>query len=104
MKDGDSQVSAKATLRMDAELADSGTARKSIVTFYGHGSPLTDFLEQEWGTRRMSDLRFRLWNLAAIVRHWFGIHTWVALEDWSLSGEYIRAVGHVCWRCPRRTE
>ena len=49
-----------------------------------------------------SDRRYALWFAKGRIRHLFGLHTWVPLEEWDLTAGSMRFVGDVCWHCQAR--
>jgi hypothetical protein len=51
---------------------------------------------------RMSDARYAAWNIAGKVKHIFGWHTYVPLEEWSIGDGSMRYIGMVCWHCQER--
>jgi hypothetical protein len=54
----------------------------------------------------MTDAEFYWWRLVGHIKHWFGRHTWVPREDWSMvEGQVtVEIVGYICWNCPEKRE
>jgi hypothetical protein len=44
-------------------------------------------------------LLFTWWSIEATVKHWFGIHTMLPLEEWDFVEEVVQLRGMVCWKC-----
>jgi hypothetical protein len=40
---------------------------------------------------------------AGKIKHLFGIHTFVPLEEWDLDAGSMRFIGSVCWHCQERS-
>lgn len=59
-------------------------------------------MRKRWGEsfNFMSDNQFRSWERKVRLKHKFGIHTYVPLEEWT--DESVRLVGDVCWKCDVR--
>jgi hypothetical protein len=62
-----------------------------------------------WRVSIRSELAFRLWEAMARLKHAFGRHTFIDVEDWS--GQMwtddrrqviVPIVAQECWLCPRR--
>lgn len=50
----------------------------------------------------VSDRKYVIWVLLGRVRHLFGLHTWVPLEEWDLDVGSMRYIGRLCWHCQAR--
>lgn len=48
---------------------------------------------------RADRLLFTLWSFEATVKHWFGIHTMLPLEEWDFIEEVVQMKGSICWKC-----
>jgi len=51
---------------------------------------------------RTADWRYWRFSIKTRVRHLFGLHTMIGLEEWDLDAGSMRYVGMVCWGCGRR--
>lgn len=85
----------------------------------GGGSPVTSPERQPefgWRVSIRAELAFRLWEATTRLRHVFGRHTFIDVEDWSscpndTDGDGncgrncphpIQIVAQECWLCPAR--
>ena len=57
-------------------------------------------LREELSTPRRGDrILLALWYAEATVKHWFGIHTMLPLEEWDFIEEVVQMKGLICWKC-----
>jgi hypothetical protein len=93
-----SSHSAKDTPRTEDALEAAGIPRKNI-------DPLSvDTLQEMMAARsaqeaEVSDARYFFWNGWGRLKHVFGVHTFVELEEWNTSEGSMRYVGRACWHC-----
>lgn len=57
-----------------------------------------------WSISIRSELSFHLWEAKAKLRHLFGRHTFIDIEDWTKESgiDVITIIGQECWLCPAR--
>ena len=79
--------------RAVAGLRRSGHARSSAGISMSYTRP-----RFQWGVR--AEIQFVLWETKVRVKHLFGRHTLVDLEQW-VDGEKT-VIGGLCWLCPER--
>lgn len=93
-----SSHSAKGTQKTDALADTSGT--QPIETSYGSTyEKLRQF--RRANEVAMTDHRYFLWVSWGKIKHIFGIHTYVPLEEWDPNSGWVRYIGSACWHCPK---
>jgi hypothetical protein len=66
---------------------------------------VSTWLSRYWNRKKaMTDRQFYWWRFTSKIKHWFGIHAWVPLEDWKHVEDhgFIEIIGYSCWHCPAR--
>ena len=63
---------------------------------------LHEQLSSHWHRSNMDHLAFAWWTMTATIKHWFGIHTMIPLEEWDFTEEVVQLKGSVCWKCDFR--
>jgi hypothetical protein len=63
---------------------------------------LAEELRSRWKRDRMEAAEYLLWDAVATVKHWFGVHTMIANEEWDFDQETVRFRGSICWKCNHR--
>lgn len=96
--------SAKGTPRTDDGLGSSGTPRtdRSSEPTSEMERRLHEQLSAHWQRPSMDRLAFTWWTLLATIRHVFGIHTMIPLEEWDFVEEVVQLKGSICWKCDHR--
>lgn len=51
----------------------------------------------------LSDREYVIWMAIGKIKHLFGIHSFVPLEEWDLGAGSMRFIGSVCWHCQERS-
>ena len=89
---------AKDTPRTDDKPDTSGIQAENIDPLY------VDTLDYMLAARsmksaEMSDIRYFLWYWRGRLKHAFGFHTFVPLEEWDMEVASVQYIGLVCWHC-----
>lgn len=97
-----SRRSARGTLRLGAERATSGTPTESTEQPSGPTSKMERQLHEQlsahWKRTSMVRVQFVWWNLMVSIKHLFGIHTMIPVEEWDFEAGTVTMCGLICWK------